>query len=209
MLESSLLTLFLSGLGLGLIHAFDSDHLVAVANLSVHRPSLKKTLGYSLHWAFGHGVILILLALYASFLGLKLPLLIAHWAELLVGLMLIFLGSWTLYRLQFDVTHEAILETEKDNKISNRSPLMVGIIHGVAGSATVFALIPAIQLGRPVIAVSYMMFFALGVLFSMSIFALLLNQSQQQLAKYSHHFLLFFRMFVGLFAIVLGVIWLL
>jgi len=205
MFESSLLTLFLSGLGLGLIHAFDSDHLVAVTNLSVQRPGLKKTLGYSLHWAFGHGIILILLALYASFLGLKLPLMISHWAELLVGLMLIILGLWTCYSLY----SEFMLPEEKNSLLSNKSPLMIGIVHGMAGSATVFALIPAIQLSRPVIAVSYMMFFALGVLLSMSIFALLLSYSQQQIAKFSSSFFMLFRLSVGLFAIILGVIWLL
>ncbi|MCU7834575.1 MAG: hypothetical protein KZQ83_04895 [gamma proteobacterium symbiont of Taylorina sp.] len=205
MLESSLLTLFLSGLGLGLIHAFDSDHLVAVSNLSVHHSSLKQTLGYSFHWGIGHGAVLILLALYASFAGLKLPLLVSYWAEVLVGLMLIFLGVWTCYRLYSEVT----VPDNKYKAVSNRSPLLVGIIHGTAGSATVFALIPAIQLGRPVIAVSYMMFFALGVLLSMSIFAMTLSHSQQQLAKYNKSVFKIFRAFVGLFAIVLGVIWLL
>jgi len=205
MFESSLLTLFLSGLGLGLIHAFDSDHLVAVSNLSVHQSSFKKTLGYSFHWAIGHGVVLILLVLYASLLGLKLPLLISHWAEILVGFMLIFLGVWTLYRLYSEI----FLLKAEHNTVSNRSPLMVGILHGTAGSATVFALIPAIQLGRPIIAVSYIVFFALGVLFSMSVFAMVLSHSQQQLAKYSTTFFMLFRLFVGLFAIVLGVVWLL
>jgi len=204
-LEHSLLTLFLSGLGLGLMHAFDSDHLLAVTNLSVHQSSSKKILAYSLHWAMGHGLVLILLALYVSLLGLKLPLLIASWAELLVGLMLIFLGGWTLY----GVYNEAILADIKAHRLSNRGPLMVGIIHGTAGSATVFALIPAIQLGHPIIVVSYMMFFALGVLFSMSVFALLLGHSQQQLKKYSSHFFMLFRLLVGLFAIVLGIVWLL
>jgi len=205
MLEGSLLTLFFSGLGLGLLHAFDTDHLVAVSNFSVHRSSLKQTLGYSFHWGVGHGMVLILLALYASFSGLKLPLLLAHWAEAGVGLMLIFLGVWTCYRLYYEVS----LPDYQCKSISRRSPLLVGILHGTAGSAAVFALIPAIQLGRPVIAVSYMMFFALGVLLSMSVFAMTLSHSQQQLAKHSTRFFMLFRLLVGVLAIVLGIIWLL
>jgi len=206
MLGNSLLTLFLSGLGLGLIHAFDSDHLVAVSNLSVHRPSLKKTLGYSLHWAIGHGLVLLILGLYASLLGVNIPLLVSHWAELLVGLMLIVLGLWTLYQLYIE--HSSSKHSVKYNKLSNRTPLLVGILHGTAGSATVLALIPAIQLASPVITVSYMIFFAIGVLLSMSLFAVIFSHSQQQLAK--HHLIIFylFRAFIGIFAIVLGFIWL-
>ncbi|MFK5986224.1 MAG: hypothetical protein QM479_12490 [Pseudomonadota bacterium] len=204
MLGNSLLTLFLSGLGLGLIHAFDSDHLVAVSNLAIHKPSLKKTLGYSLHWALGHGFILLVLGLYASFVGLNIPLIIAHWAELLVGLMLIFLGLWTLYQLYREHHKQKI----KLNQISNRTPLLVGVIHGTAGSATVLALIPAIQLASPLITLSYMIFFAIGVLLSMSIFAVILSHSQQQLAKYSFNFFNLFRVFIGIFAIVLGIVWL-
>jgi nickel/cobalt exporter len=206
MLGNSLLTLFLTGLGLGLIHAFDSDHLVAVSNLSVHRPSLKKTLGYSFHWAIGHGLVLLLLGLYASLLGVSVPLLVSHWAELLVGLMLVLLGSWTLYQLYIE--HFSSLHRVKFNKLSNRTPLLVGIIHGTAGSATVLALIPAIQLASPIITVTYMIFFAIGVLVSMSLFAVLFSHSQQQLAKHHNYIFYLFRAFIGVFAIVLGFVWL-
>lgn len=205
MLANSLFTLFLSGLGLGLIHAFDSDHLVAVSNLSIHRPSLKKTLGYSLHWAIGHGLVLLLLGLYASLLGINVPILVSHWAELLVGLMLILLGCWTLVQLY----QEHFSSLHKINKLSNHTPLVVGIVHGTAGSATVFALIPAIQLSSPIITISYMLFFAIGVLLSMSTFAVLFSHSQQQLAKYNFNLFYLFRALIGLFAIVLGFIWLL
>jgi nickel/cobalt transporter (NicO) family protein len=206
MLASSLFTLFLSGLGLGLIHAFDSDHLVAVSNLSVHRPNLKKTLDYSFHWAIGHGFVLLLLGLYASLIGIKIPLLVSHWAELLVGLMLIILGCWTIFQLYKE--HNSCLQIIKTNKISNHTPLLVGIVHGTAGSATVLALIPAIQLSSPIITIAYMIFFAIGVLLSMSSFAVLFSHSQQQLAKYNFSIYYFFRVFIGLFAIVLGFIWL-
>jgi putative Mn2+ efflux pump MntP len=212
MLSNSLLTLFLSGLGLGLIHAFDSDHLVAVSNLSVHKPSLKKTLGYSLHWAVGHGLVLLILGLYASFLGLNIPLLVSHWAEIFVGIMLIFLGSWTLYQLYRELASKFAKAEKRNiklNKLSKRTPLLVGVIHGTAGSATVLALIPAIQLSSPVITLSYMVFFAVGVLLSMCVFAVILSHSQQQLAKYSFNFFNLFRAFIGLFAIVLGALWLL
>jgi hypothetical protein len=43
----------------------------------------------------------------------------------------------------------------------------------------------------------------------MCVFAVILSHSQQQLAKYSFNFFNLFRAFIGLFAIVLGALWLL
>jgi len=204
MLENSLLTLFISGLGLGLLHAFDSDHLLAVSNLMVHKQGYKKALGYSFHWAVGHGLVLIFLGLYASFLGLNIPLTISHWAEYLVGIMLIVLGIWTLY---------SVLMEQSDNRYQysssvRRSPILVGVIHGSAGSAPILALIPAIQLQQPVITLSYMLFFAVGVLLSMSIFAIAFGRSQQQLEKKNLKGFKWFRLVLGFLAIGLGIFWL-
>jgi len=138
-------------------------------------------------------------------LGLDIPLIVSYWAEWLVGFMLILLGGWTLYRLYSEVRFHQF--SGKD--VSNTSPLLVGIIHGSAGSATIFGLIPAIQLGRPLVTLLYIVFFAIGVLLSMSLFAVIFSHSQQQIAKYSHHFFDAFRAFVGSGAIILGLIWLL
>lgn len=198
------MTLFWMGLGLGLLHAFDSDHLVAVSTLSISQPSLRKTLNYSFHWSLGHSVVLIILGIYASVLGLQLPLFLSHWAELLVGVMLMVLGILTLYQLRNDIkaNSQAI-------NVTRKTPLMIGVIHGTAGSATILALIPAIQLASPLYTTLYLMCFAGGIFLSMSLFAIIFSRSQQKLAQYNQHFFIYFRAFIGLFALVLGFIWLL
>jgi len=208
MFENSIITLFLSGLGLGLLHAFDSDHLLAVSNLIVQKQSYKKALGYSLHWAIGHGLVLILIGLYASFLGLNIPLILSHWAEYLVGIMLIGLGSWTLYILYTELEFNAKNEITNHQQVVKRSPLLVGVVHGTAGSAPILALIPAIQLQQPVITLSYMLFFAFGVLLSMSVFAIAFSQSHRQMAKHNLKGFRFFRLLLGILAIGLGCFWL-
>lgn len=235
MLESPLMMLFATALGLGLLHAFDSDHLLAVANLMAQKSGYRKALGYSLHWAFGHGLVLILLGLYASYLGLSLPHFVSHWAEYLVGIMLVILGVWTLYQWYHDTfipgttvprttvpitTPSPNIATENEHALiqkdsrgnegdeTRRSPILVGIIHGCAGSAPVLALIPAIQLKQPVITLSYMLLFAVGVLLSMSLFAFAFSYSHQSMQRNFHQGFQVIRLMLGIFAIGLGLFWL-
>ena len=56
-------SLLLTGLGLGLLHALDADHVMAVSALSNRKPSLQRTLKFSANWAIGHGSVLIMLGL--------------------------------------------------------------------------------------------------------------------------------------------------
>ena len=54
-------TLLMTGLGLGLLHALDADHVMAVSALSNRKPDFKRTLKFSASWAIGHGSVLIIL----------------------------------------------------------------------------------------------------------------------------------------------------
>ncbi|OUS33932.1 urease accessory protein, partial [Oleispira antarctica] len=85
-------SLLVTGLGLGLLHALDADHVMAVSALSNRKPSLKRTLKFSANWALGHGSVLILLGLLFFGLGIALPETIQKLAESSVGVLLIGLG---------------------------------------------------------------------------------------------------------------------
>lgn len=78
--------------GLGVKHAFDADHLVAVSGLLTRAQRLQTVLGLAGSWAAGHLVTAALVsALVYYFAGTLLPGLLSR-LELLVPLMLILIG---------------------------------------------------------------------------------------------------------------------
>jgi len=226
--EPTLIALLSAGFGLGLLHAFDADHIMAVSSLSSRqdkiRPlvSLRKTLTFCLHWAAGHGLVLLLLSLLVFGLGISIPESLAHWAERLVGVLLIVLGVWIIVqifrtRLQLQVhqhgtmTHMHLTRPNSDKTAAkaehDHTPVLVGITHGIAGSAPVLALV-TLQAGDKLhLAISYVLLFSLGVACSMFCFGLALSRLQHWLQHYSQRLLNYCRFTLGLGAIGLGGLW--
>jgi len=201
---SEAIPLLLLGLGLGLLHALDADHIMAVSIFNNSNPSVKRTLFFALFWALGHGGILIVGGLLLFGLGISIPENLAFVAEVCVALLLIGLGIYFIWQLRYqyirieqhrhgDIVHTH-LYTDKDhaeNKasnidghidekienpiedhIANHKPVMVGVLHGLAGSAPALALIPAVGSGQLAIAISYLLLFSFGVIVSMLAFGL-------------------------------------
>ena len=63
------------GFALGLVHACDADHIMAVSALSLRRAGtrLRPPLRHCLRWALGHGGVLLVLCLALLALDLQLP----------------------------------------------------------------------------------------------------------------------------------------
>lgn len=199
-METDLINTLLLGLGLGLLHAFDSDHLLAVSVLSNERPGLRRCLNYSARWALGHGTVLMLAG--AAVLGLhaSMPASLSTAAEWLVGVLLIALGGHALWRqLRPGATRRGDQPT---------APLLVGMVHGLAGSAPVLALLTGLSLQSWSSALLYLLLFSVGVLTSMTAFGLGLGNLQQWLAQRHQQLLQWCRMGIACSAIGLGVVWL-
>ena len=216
MIDLSIIALLSTGLGLGLLHAFDADHIMAVSTLSSKRPSMKQSMKFCVQWALGHGGVLIALGLLIFALGVQVPESLSLWAERAVGFMLIGLGAWLLYTLwnqsvrihvhqHGDMTH-AHLAKEHGNK-HNHTPVLVGITHGLAGSAPVLALIPAVSQGRIDVAIGYIVLFSLGVMFSMFLFGASLGGLQKWLQNRSNLLFNLSRGGIACLSMVLGGLW--
>ena len=52
------LWIWLLGIGLGFLHAFDPDHLAAVSTFVSHKPGRRKSLRFALEWGAGHSLSL-------------------------------------------------------------------------------------------------------------------------------------------------------
>lgn len=225
------------GFTLGLLHALDADHVMAVSALSARKPSVWRTLRFSANWALGHGGVLLLSGALLFGLGLGIPESLQVLAEASVGVLLIVLGIWCFWSMRKQKvtlekhTHGDIEHThwrsqkhgreqahghtnEKEGgKIhittsDKHTPVMVGVLHGLAGSAPALALVPAVAQGDLWLAVGYLMLFSVGVMLSMVAFGLGLSSLQRKLEKSSARLFQFNRYLIAATSVVLGAVWL-
>jgi nickel/cobalt exporter len=223
-------SLLLMGLGLGLLHALDADHIMAVSALSNRKPSLKRTLKFSANWAIGHGSVLILLGLLFFGLGIALPESIQQLAESSVGVLLIGLGLacfWQFHKEKVvlnkhthehndgSIEHTHLHVHDHDKKLENsqqvkeaHTPVMVGVLHGLAGSAPALALIPAMMQTNLLEAMGYLVLFSAGVLFSMVAFGLSFGLVQKKLQQKSIKIFNWSRKVIASAAVGIGFYWL-
>jgi hypothetical protein len=150
------------GLVLGMRHALEPDHLAAVSTLVTERQragwgALVGT-WLGMLWGLGHTVALLVVASLLALVGTELPSRVAVIFELGVSLMLVVLGARALRRAwTVDVagrpgphrhaTDEPVALVPADRSVrgslrrSVRRALAVGMVHGLAGSGALTALV--------------------------------------------------------------------
>jgi hypothetical protein len=153
----SLLLTFVTSLMLGMRHASDPDHIVAVTTIVTRERSLLKAAGIGAVWGLGHTMTLLVVggAIIAFKIGFNARLGLSM--ELCVAVMLIVLGLLNL----FDVKMRAAAPNAS-------RPFFVGVVHGLAGSATAALLIVPL-LDDPRWAALYLLTFGLGTIVGMSV----------------------------------------
>jgi len=155
--------MIIAGLMIGLLHAFEPDHLSAVSTqlLNNKTTSSKKlilrklTILSSLRgmlWGMGHTSSIILIGLLIAGLSLNIPDNFFVSAEVVVGLMLIILGIFTVTNKRFfkqkhihPHTHpNGIAHTHSHtHNVShkhNHKSYLIGCVHGIAGSGSLVVL---------------------------------------------------------------------
>jgi len=187
---------------LGLVHAFDVDHLVAVATFSSAKSGRRHGLRFCAHWAVGHGLTILLLAVLVFALGITLPDSFQKFAETMVGVALIALGVWALRSVRAQLSHNpgaVVVESES----VRRKPLAIGSLHGIAGSAPIlFAFLTDAQ--TPLIGLGLILVFIAGVFFSMLIVGLLLGSAFARLAGFGRNVMPALRSIIASLSIVIG-----
>jgi len=159
MLESNLLTFLSVGFLLGLRHALDADHLAAVSTVLAERPSMRASGLVGLWWGVGHTLTLMLVGAVVLVSGIHIPEPFALLAESGVGLLLVVLGGtlalklfrerWHLHRHVHDGAPHVHLHSHhrrEDHAHPHWArqllrPLLIGMAHGVAGSAALMLVI--------------------------------------------------------------------
>lgn len=150
--------LALAGFLLGIRHALDPDHVVAVTTIAARHPQWQRASLVGALWGVGHtitllavgGAMIVFRVTISARLGLAL--------EFTVAVMLIVLGLSNLRRT---------MPNARANAIGAR-PLAVGMVHGLAGSAGVALLVLA-AVGNARWAMAYLLLFSAGTAMGMAL----------------------------------------
>jgi len=165
------LSVLLLGIGLGLRHATDADHVVVVSALVQREPGVWRAARIAALWGAGHTVAFLALGLLIVLAEVRIPEAFEHGAELLVALMLIGFGTWHLVRGRGTGAGEAVPSVAG----ASARPLVIGLVHGLAGSAGI-ALLAATTIGSRPLAVAYLGLVALGTVIGMVALTVLMSR---------------------------------
>src|SRR5712691_5808117 len=91
MTDATLLTMLGLGLVLGLRHALDPDHVVAVSTIVSESRSMRRSSLVGTFWGLGHTAALLLAGVFVIALKFQIYPRLALWMEFIVAFMLILL----------------------------------------------------------------------------------------------------------------------
>src|SRR2546429_3318112 len=195
MSNGTLIGLLGLGLILGLRHALDPDHIAAVSTIVSESRSVRRSSLIGAFWGLGHTMSLLCAGVVVIALKVQISDRVALWMEFAVALMLIFLGlkatlrslrGWKLHRHRHrhdGSTHSHLhLHREGDEQAhrhrhlirSGARPFLVGMVHGMAGSAALTLLVLA-TIPSAVAGLIYVAVFGLGSVGGMLIMSSLIS----------------------------------
>ena len=190
------------GLLLGCLHALEADHIITVTNLVLNKDSLKKSLRLALQWGFGHSLTLTILAILVFSLDTAFMALMSTKAEQMVGVTMIFLGLIVFFQ-ELKQNSKFKVFPHKDVETSGSQLFGVGVLHGVAGSTSIFLLIP-VALTKSIWGVfSYVGLFCLGMILTMGFYGLFLQNFSTN--KNFYTYLPKARFVVAIFSVTIGI----
>lgn len=213
---------------LGFQHGLGPDHLAALTALISRRGGAARPFLLSLAFAAGHSATLIVLGGLGVLLGLALPSSVTLWAEVLGGAMLVGLGLWLLSTEGLNPFYFHTHEHEHGAKRGHRHPhvhlhwhwgkghsehrhihiaSLIGGAFALGGLGRLLVLVPTLFLAASAWqGLLYIAAFALGILFSMSLYGMtaarLLHVLYPRQSAYRA-----FSLAVAATSIVTGIIW--
>jgi high-affinity nickel permease len=181
------------GLGflLGMQHALEADHIAAVSSIAARRTHVGDIVRHGLTWGLGHTLTLFAFAGAAILLGRAIPESFARPIEAAVGLMLVGLGAHVLWRLWRNRVHfhrhghgDGTVHIHAHSHARETVPhisaahahahgfrwrtLLVGLMHGMAGSAALLVLAVS-QASSPALGLGYVALFGIGSMIGMGV----------------------------------------
>jgi ABC-type nickel/cobalt efflux system permease component RcnA len=229
------MVLFLTGLAASMAHVVTGpDHLAAVTPLAIDCRKKSWVVGFS--WGLGHTLGMLMIgAIFLLFRSLLRVDFISAKSDIVVGFMLVGIGTWAILRTWIRHRHShrphphfhtkpylyahihAHSHEEHNNhdhphersvRQNSMAALFIGIVHGFSGFSHLVALLPSLALPTITASIIYIVAFALGTVSVMVLFAFILGfVAFQSFVRNKQAFLRWFTISGGVLAIVVGLVW--
>ena len=219
------------GIGWGLIHALEPDHVVAVSTtVSGHRNPFR-SFWVGISWGLGHTTTLFTLGIIIIALRLTIPEPLTQLFEFAVGIMLIGLGAQVIYSFQKKKVHQHAHGHEADGHshfhshaenpahspehhgfrgvgkpFFRKKSYFIGTIHGLAGSAALMLLVLA-TVDSPLASLGFILLFGFGSVLSMGVVTIFISYPFIYSANRLPNLNRFIQPGVGVLSILFGVYW--
>lgn len=179
--------LFIAGLGLilGMRHSTDADHVVAISTIVTRQKSIRGAAVIGSVWGIGHTITIFIVGSLIILFKVEIPPRMGLSMEFCVALMLVALGILNLSGGMRKITSFFALRNRHSRAATTNSelgriggslaqmglfqcirPLLVGLVHGLAGSAAV-ALLVLSTIQDPLWATLYLLIFGVGTMAGM------------------------------------------
>ncbi len=188
----AVMTVFGVGFLLGLRHALEPDHMIAVSTIASRSGSLFKAAMAGIFWGIGHTLTLLIVGLLLIGVRVAIPPIVEQWLEAGVGIMLIVLGWMSVRSIWREKVHVHAHEHDGERHIHfhshksqrdhehrhvinpQRTSFLIGMIHGFAGSGAL-AMMTMASIETTMQAIIYILLFGIGTILGMLMFTLLLG----------------------------------
>lgn len=182
------------GVALGVRHATDADHVAAVGTILTRSGSTRRAAIVGITWGLGHSASVLLVGGALVLLRLPMPARVALALEFLAALMLIVLGVRSLLH-----------RGQQTSEVSRARPALVGIVHGLAGTATL-ALLALAATDDAAAAAVYLLSFCAGTVAGMTLVTALLSLGARFGSVRLPAFDRGFRVVAGIASVAIGVL---
>lgn len=192
-MDTTLFATLALGFALGIKHALDADHVVAVSTIvSQYRNPFRATLA-GVFWGIGHTTTLLLVGIAVIGFKLVIPEQLALSMEFLVGIVLVILGIQTLWQFLPKKKHAHIhdhgdelhthvhvhspVEGDKNaqhHALRQHKSLLIGMLHGLAGSAALMLLVLS-TIQSALEGIVYILIFGFGSILGMMVISTLIG----------------------------------
>jgi hypothetical protein len=162
---------------LGVIHALEIDHMMAVTAFVSRRPTLATSFRFGLRWGIGHSLAVFVAGAIILATGRRWAAGMETILEGAVGVALVGVGIWSVRTARNLHPHQP-----GEHRAQGHAVASLGVMHGLAGTTAVVALLPVTLLPGRVLGIAYLACFGVGVTAGMAAFALVAAAAMRRAA---------------------------
>ncbi|APB37348.1 urease accessory protein UreH domain-containing protein [Heyndrickxia coagulans] len=176
-MDVSFISVLALGFVLGIKHAIEPDHIIAVSTIASRSKKLSQSSLAGVFWGIGHTATLFIVGICLLIIKGEIPEKWAMSLEFLVGIMLVYLGITTLTAFKRVRIHHHYHEPGHKHPYENYSyikSVCIGLVHGLAGSGAM-VLLTMSTVKSVFESAIYILIFGIGTIFGMLFFTTILG----------------------------------